>query len=64
MSPARRIISLAIALAMVCAGFGFLAYLLLLAPGWKGWMVMAAALVGTVGALWLYDDFINATPNA
>jgi hypothetical protein len=49
---------------MVCAGFGFLAYLLVIAPGWKGWMVMAAGLVGVVGALWLYEDFINATPNA
>jgi len=63
MSPIRRTISLVIALAMLVIGFGFMAYLLLLAPWWKGWMIMASGLVGTVGLLWLYDDFIDATPN-
>jgi hypothetical protein len=48
---------------MLVAGFGFMAYLLLLAPWWKGWMITASGLVGTVGLLWLYDDFIDATPN-
>jgi hypothetical protein len=26
-------------------------------------MIMGSALVGTIGAYWLYEDFINATPN-
>jgi hypothetical protein len=45
------------------AGFGFLAYLLLLAPGWKGWMIIGSGFSGILGAYWLYEDFINATPN-
>jgi UDP-N-acetylmuramyl pentapeptide phosphotransferase/UDP-N-acetylglucosamine-1-phosphate transferase len=60
MSPIRRTISLVVGLAMLVIGFGFTAYLLLLAPWWEGWMIMASGLVGTVG---LYDDFIDATPN-
>jgi len=63
MGAVRRIRSLALALALMTAGFGFLAYLLLLAPGWKGWMIFGSGFSGVLGAYWLYEDFINATPN-
>jgi hypothetical protein len=62
MGPVRRTISLVIAITLMTVGFGFLAYLLLAASGWKGWMVVASGFAGTVGAAWLYEDFINATP--
>jgi hypothetical protein len=55
--------SLALALALMIAGFGSLAYLLLFAPAWSGTMVVASGFAGTLGASWLYEDFINATPN-
>jgi hypothetical protein len=51
------------ALTFMIAGFGYLFYLAAFAPVFKGWMIMGAALVGTIGAYWLYEDFINATPN-
>jgi hypothetical protein len=62
MSPIRRTISLILALALLTLGLCGLGYLLLLAPWWKGWMVMAAGLMATLGGLWLWEDFINATP--
>ena len=64
MGEFRRTISLVLALALMIAGFGFLFYLAAFSPGWPGWMmIMGSALVGTLGAYWLYEDFINATPN-
>ena len=63
MSSIRRTISLVLALILLIGGFSFFAYLLLLAPSWKGWTVVAAGFTGALGALWLYEDFINATPN-
>jgi hypothetical protein len=63
MGAVRRTISLALALALMTAGFGFLAYFLLLAPGWRDWMIIGSGLSGILGAYWLYEDFINATPN-
>jgi hypothetical protein len=47
----------------MAGGFGLLAYLLLPAPGWGGWMIVASGFAGIFGAYWLYEDFINATPN-
>jgi hypothetical protein len=63
MSEARRIISLVIALTFMIAGFGYLFYLAAFASILRGWMIMGSALVGTIGAYWLYEDFINAAPN-
>jgi CHASE2 domain-containing sensor protein len=63
MSPIRRLISMILALALLIAGTSALCYLLFLAHGWRGWMVMGAGLVASVGGVWLWDDFINATPN-
>jgi hypothetical protein len=59
----RRIISFVVALALVVIGAGGMAYLLLFANGWKGWMVMGAGLVFTAGAVWLYDDIRNSDAN-
>jgi hypothetical protein len=53
---------LVFALGLLAAGFGFLAYLLFFAPGWRGWMIIGSGFSGAIGALWLYED-INATPN-
>jgi hypothetical protein len=63
MGAVRRAISLALALALMIAGFGVLAYLLLLAPDPSWRMVAGSGFLGTIGASWLYEDFINATPN-
>jgi hypothetical protein len=63
MSAVRRTISLALALALMTGGFGLLAYLLLLAPGWSGWMIVGSGFSGILGAYWLYEDFMNANPN-
>ena len=63
MGAVRRSISLALALALMIAGFGFLAYLLLLLPAWSWTEVAGSGFAGTLGAAWLYEDFINATPN-
>ena len=59
----RRIISFIIALCMTLFGAFGLIYLFVFAHGWRGWMVMAAGLVFAVGAVWLYSDYIDATPN-
>jgi hypothetical protein len=63
MGQVRRAISLVFALGLLVAGFGFLVYLLVFAPGWRGWMIVGSGFSGAIGALWLYEDFINATPN-
>jgi hypothetical protein len=59
----RRIVSLVCASSLTVAGAAGLIYLLFFAVGWKGWMLMAAGLVCVAGIVWLYDDFINGTPN-
>jgi hypothetical protein len=63
MSETRRIISLVLALALLIVGFGLLFYFAAFSPVLSGWMIMGSALMGTLGAYWLYEDFINATPN-
>jgi hypothetical protein len=63
MGPIRRTISLALALALMVAGFGSLAHLLLVAPVGNGWMILGSGFLGILGASWIYEDFINATPN-
>jgi hypothetical protein len=52
------------ALALVGGGAYLTFHLLFLSAGWRGWMVMASALMLTIGAYWLYEDFINAKPGA
>ncbi|QDW36378.1 hypothetical protein FFI89_004000 [Bradyrhizobium sp. KBS0727] len=63
MSEARRIISLMLALALMISGLGFLFYFAAFSPVWSWWMITGSGFLGTVGAYWLYEDFINATPN-
>lgn len=63
MGPVRKAISLILASALATIGFGFLAYLLFAAQAWKGWMVLASGFTGTIGALWLYEDFIKPEPS-
>src|SRR6476660_7807428 len=55
----RRFVSLTLALFLVVLGAAGLTYLLVFAAGWKGWMVMGAGLVFTLGVIWLYDDLAN-----
>jgi hypothetical protein len=62
--PIRRSISLFTALVFFIGGSGFLIYLLTMSAGWKGWMVIGSGFVAFLGAAWLYEDFINAKPNA
>jgi hypothetical protein len=64
MSLVRRIVSLILALAFTIVGFGFDAYVFLFAAGWSKQTVIASAFTGTLGAFWLYEDFIDATPNS
>ncbi len=59
----RRFISFSIALTMFCVGTAGFIYLLAFAPRWTGLTVMTAAFIGALGGLWLYSDFIDATPN-
>ena len=63
MGEARRIISLVLALTLTVGGLGLLFYLAAFSPVLRVWMITGAALLATVGAYWLYEDFINATPN-
>ena len=62
MSPVRRVISLVFALALFGCGAYLTFHIVFLSEGWRGWMVMASALMLTIGAYWLYEDFINAKP--
>ena len=59
----RRTLSFVVAFVLLMTGSGALAYLLFFAQGWQGWMVLAAAVVATVGAGWLWSDFVDAAPN-
>jgi len=63
MGVVRRSINMILALALTVAGAAGLVFLLFYAAGWQGWMVMAAGSVFTAGILWLWSDFIDATPN-
>ena len=64
MNQVRRAISLGLALLLFVAGAGFLIYLFAFADHFRGWAVMAGAMMAVLGAFWLYEDFINATPNS
>jgi hypothetical protein len=59
----RRTISLIASLSLTVAGSSLFAYLLFFAAGWKGWMIISSGFMGGIGALWLWADFIDATPN-
>ena len=59
----RRAINLVLALALTTAGSYGLIYLLFFAAWWKGWMIMSAAFMFGLGLMWLWSDYIDATPN-
>lgn len=59
----RRTINLILALSLTFGGAGALIYLAFFAAGWKVWMVVASVFVASLGARWLWSDFIDATPN-
>jgi hypothetical protein len=62
-SALRRTVSLVCALALTALGGAGLVFLLFFAHDWRGWMWMAATLVLVAGVIWLWSDFIDATPN-
>jgi hypothetical protein len=62
-SPTRRIVSLILALALTVAGLGGAMWFLFLAPLYSFKMAAASGFVLAVGIMWLYSDFIDATPN-
>jgi len=51
------------ALALFLGGCGALLYMLFFAAGWRGIVLIACGFVATMGAMWLYSDFIDATPS-
>jgi hypothetical protein len=59
----RRIISFILAITLLCAGIAGIIDLLVFATRWVGWMFMGSVLLAIAGAIWLYSDFIDATPN-
>lgn len=63
MSPIRKAINFAIALALTLAGVSSFIFLVFFANGWRGWMLMASAAVGFGGAYWLWADFMGGEPN-
>jgi hypothetical protein len=61
-SPARRIVSFVAAVSLTVAGGGSLAYLMLLAPEFYGFMAAGAGLMFGAGLMWLYSDLADAMP--
>jgi hypothetical protein len=59
----RRSLGLVVAFVMLMSGSGALTYLLFFAQGWQSWMVLAAAMAATIGAAWLWSDYIDAAPD-
>jgi hypothetical protein len=56
-----RIISFVLAGCLTAFGAFALVYLMVFAG--RGWMVMSASLIFVIGMLWLYSEYIDATPN-
>lgn len=63
MSKIRRAISLVLALLLTASGAVASFYLLFLAQRVPFRAAAAAGFVLTLGLIWLYSDFIDATPN-
>jgi hypothetical protein len=62
MGSIRRTILFIVALLLATVGTASFAYLLLFAQGWKGWMVLGAGVMASLGLYLLWADFINADP--
>lgn len=54
----RKIINLAFALGLLLGGSTALVYLLFFSPGWRGVMIIGSGFAATLGAYWLYEDFV------
>ena len=63
LSKIRRMINFMLALALMAAGGAGVLFLLLVADRFKGWMLVGAGFACGLGVIWLYSDFIDATPN-
>jgi hypothetical protein len=62
-SKTRRIVSFVLALALTVAGLISRVWFLFGAHVYSFKLASASGLVLGVGVLWLYSDFIDATPN-
>ncbi len=58
----RRFISFVFATALCLGGAYLLWAILASTAGWRGWMVMGAALMLGLGGYWVWVDFIAPTP--
>jgi hypothetical protein len=63
MGPVRRTISLVFALALVGAGLYMLFSIFMYAERLSVAMMGAGVLMALLGVLWLWEDFIKATPD-
>jgi hypothetical protein len=63
MSPARRIISLLCALALILGGAYWAVHIWLFAEAIHGKVILAPIFMICAGCFWLYYDYIEATPN-
>ncbi len=59
----RRIISFVFAVALVVAGASWAVHMWLYAERLYGKVLLAPVFMMVVGAIWLYSDFIDATPD-
>ena len=62
MSALRRAIHLIIALAFTVVGSAEFVYLYFFAEAPRGWITVAAGLMGCAGLYWLWDEYINPGP--
>jgi hypothetical protein len=62
-SKSRRAISFVLACLLTGGGAAAATWILFLANGYSFRLAGAAGLVFAVGVIWLYSDFIDATPN-
>jgi hypothetical protein len=52
-----------LALLLTAVGGSAFFYLIAFAVGWRDWMLIGAGTMCFLGAVWLYSDFVDATPN-
>jgi hypothetical protein len=59
----RRIVSLILALTLSFVGLAGATWFLFFAPIYSFKVAAASGFVLAIGIIWLYSDFIDATPN-
>lgn len=62
MGPLHRAINLIVALTLAALGWGGFAYFWLIDPSWPLGLKVAAAIVGSAGIYWLWEEHVNVTP--